>query len=511
MSARTGVGRFTIVLSVAILLVAAKAQAGVTSLLLTGDPGDYISGGQTQFYTDVDGAFGASRNYHNGVSLSFHTPSYSHWWYLDFSAPGGQYLTVGTYTDAVRFPFEATHAGLAVYGDGRGCNTLTASFEVKEVVYGPGSTIVSFRATFVQHCEGFAPAARGEIRYNATVPLQLTAPAALSVNEAQPVAFAVSATDTVGRHVTLSASGLPPGATFFDNGDNTGSFSWVPGFGQAGKYAMSFVADNAAGNVETVYSTITVIAVPPPNDDLTGAIVISDLPFTHTETTTLATTAYDDPFCAGWGHSVWYSFTPAADSHVEINTFGSDYDTTLSVYSGSRGSLTPIACNDNSGRSYQSRVRFNAVAGTTYWIMASSYYGTSGGQLVLNALQAPPPLTVALTLDGFGGVDLTTGGVSLIGSVVCSRPILVTVSGQVKQDHGRSALTGQFSLVTACDASTDWLASIVVPPTLFQGRAADLFVGGKATVTASAVAVDQDAGETARSDAAATIILRGGR
>jgi hypothetical protein len=511
MSARTRLLRFTIVVSVAMLLMAAEARAGVTSLLLTGDPGDYISGSQTQFYTDADGAFGASRNYHNGVSLSFHTPSYSHWWYLDFSAPGGQYLTVGTYPDALRFPFEGTHAGLSVSGDGRGCNTLTGSFEVKEVVYGSGSTIVSFRATFEQHCEGFAPAARGEIRYNAMVPLQLTAPAAVSVSEAQPTSFTVTATDTLGRHVTLSASALPAGAVFVDNGNNTGTFSWMPAFGQAGNYTVSFVGNNGAGNVETVYSTITVIATPPSNDDITEAMVIGAIPFAHTEKTTLATTAYDDPFCAGWGHSVWYSFTPSANTRVEINTFGSDYDTTLSVYSGTRGSLTPIACNDNSGRSYQSRVRFNAVAGTTYWIIASSYYQTSGGQLVLNALEAPPPLSVALTLDNFGGVDPTTGDVTLIGSVICSRPILVTVSGQVKQAHGDSALTGQFSLVAVCDASTDWLATIVVPPTLFQGRAADLFVAGKATVTASAVAIDQDAGETAHSDAAATIILRGHR
>jgi len=511
MGARTGAARVTILFSVVMLLLAANAQAGVTSLLLSGDPGDYISGGQTQFYTDADGAFGASRNYQNGVSLSFHTPSYSHWWYLDFSAPGGQFLTVGTYTGALRFPFQGSNAGLSVYGDGRGCNTLTGSFEVKEVVYGPGSGIVSFRATFVQHCEGFTPAARGEIRYNATVPLSLTAPAAVSVNEAQPVSFRISATDALGRHVTLSASGLPAGATFFDNGDNTGTFSWVPSFGQAGNYTVSFVGDNAAGNIETAYSAIRVIAVPPANDDISAAIVIGDLPFTHTEKTTLATTAYDDPFCGGWGHSVWYSFTPSVDTRVEINTFGSDYDTTLSVYSGTRGSLSSIACNDNAGRSNQSRVRFNAVAGTTYWIMASSYYGMPGGQLVLNALQAPPPLSVGLTLDSFGGIDPTTGGVALLGSVVCSRPILVTVSGQVKQDHGGSALTREFSLVAACDASTDWLASIVVPPTLFNGRAADLFVGGKATVTASAVAIDQDAGETARSDAAATIILRGGR
>ena len=107
----------------------------------------------------------------------------------------------------------------------------------------------------------------------------------------------------VGDIAYNSASGLPAGATFFDNGNNTGTFSWVPGFGQAGNYTVSFIGDNAAGNVETVYSAIKVIAVRPANDDIAAAIVIGDLPFTHTEKTTLATTAYDDSFCAGRGHS----------------------------------------------------------------------------------------------------------------------------------------------------------------------------------------------------------------
>ena len=60
---------------------------------------------------------------------------------------------------------------------------------------------------------------------------------------------------------------------------------------------MSFIGDNAAGNVETVYSAIKVIAVRPANDDIAAAIVIGDLPFTHTEKTTLATTALSFP-CA---------------------------------------------------------------------------------------------------------------------------------------------------------------------------------------------------------------------
>ena len=57
---------------------------------------------------------------------------------------------------------------------------------------------------------------------------------------------------------------------------------------------------------------------------------------------------------------------------IEANTFGSNYDTTLSVYTGSRGSLMQLACNDDSG-SLQSRIRFDAVAGTTYYFMVSSF------------------------------------------------------------------------------------------------------------------------------------------
>lgn len=122
----------------------------------------------------------------------------------------------------------------------------------------------------------------------------------------------------------------------------------------------------------------------------------------QTKTTTRATSAVDDPFCAASSHTVWYAFTPSADMRVEINTFGSDYDTTLSVQTGTRGALTQIACNDNSGRGSQSRVRFDAVAGVTCWIMASSYYCSSGGHLVLNLLPAPPPLSIGLAIAESG-------------------------------------------------------------------------------------------------------------
>src|SRR5207248_2926198 len=79
-----------------------------TSLVVSGDQGDWISGGQGRLFTSEDGFFSASANYDNGVSLAFHTPSWDHWWYLDFAAANNQLLTVRPFTGAARFPFQAS-------------------------------------------------------------------------------------------------------------------------------------------------------------------------------------------------------------------------------------------------------------------------------------------------------------------------------------------------------------------------------------------------------------------
>jgi hypothetical protein len=124
---------------------------------------------------------------------------------------------------------------------------------------------------------------------------------------------------------------------------------------------------------------------PPVNDDIDNATLIGGLPFTDSITTADATTAADDPSCDGNGQSVWYSFTPTRDLPVKADTSGSDYATTLSVYTGSRGSLSQIVC-----ASAPAQVTFNASAGTTYFFMVASAVGSAGGALVFNAAEGPP-------------------------------------------------------------------------------------------------------------------------
>ncbi|MEZ5357585.1 MAG: tandem-95 repeat protein [Candidatus Zixiibacteriota bacterium] len=77
--------------------------------------------------------------------------------------------------------------------------------------------------------------------------------------------FTVTARDSsapVGSRVYLTASGLPTGATFVDNGNNTGTFSFTPVTGQDGDYVVRFIAvDDGTPQMSTSRNVdITVVA-----------------------------------------------------------------------------------------------------------------------------------------------------------------------------------------------------------------------------------------------------------
>lgn len=140
--------------------------------------------------------------------------------------------------------------------------------------------------------------------------------------------------------------------------------------------------------------TSPVFAAPPTNDDFDNAPLVRRLPYTTTANTSEATAAPDDPLNCYNNGSVWYAFRPRADVFVEANTFGSDYDTTLAAYTGRRGALTMVlgACNDDFS-SLQSRVRFTAQAGVTYYFMVGvccGNGGSGGGNLTFTLQEVEP-------------------------------------------------------------------------------------------------------------------------
>jgi thermitase len=115
--------------------------------------------------------------------------------------------------------------------------------------------------------------------------------------------------------------------------------------------------------------------------------------YTDTVDTTYATGWIDDPVpCAGEDtRTVWYRYAPERGGTLSVDTFGSEYDTVLAVYTGTRGSLTQIACN-NDASGTDSALAFIANVDKTYYVAVSSLrHEGYDGLLTLNATFEPFP------------------------------------------------------------------------------------------------------------------------
>jgi len=82
-----------------------------------------------------------------------------------------------------------------------------------------------------------------------------------TVQEGQPLSFTITASDPDGDALSYSASPLPTGASF---NTSTRTFSWTPGFDQAGNYPVTFtVSDGSLSDSKSI--TISVQDVPQPD------------------------------------------------------------------------------------------------------------------------------------------------------------------------------------------------------------------------------------------------------
>lgn len=88
-----------------------------------------------------------------------------------------------------------------------------------------------------------------------------------------------------------------------------------------------------------------------------------------------------------WGASIWYKMTPTVSGFIEMDTTDSDFDTVLGVYTFTQATTfagaTEIANNDDSGNGVQSSISFNAISGTTYYIVVGGY-DVRTGTITLN-------------------------------------------------------------------------------------------------------------------------------
>ena len=152
---------------------------------------------------------------------------------------------------------------------------------------------------------------------------------------------------------------------------------------------LSTFAGSAAPTIAPVEPPPPTGDPPPANDDVADAFLLDPLPYSDAYLTGAASTEPGEPQpCGETGATVWYRITPDEDVVVDIDTFGSTFDTVLAVYAGD--GLAPVDCNDDSGATLQSRVVFDAAAGTTY-LMQAGGFASDHGTLVFNAQAVAPP------------------------------------------------------------------------------------------------------------------------
>ncbi|UOG75078.1 T9SS type A sorting domain-containing protein [Hymenobacter tibetensis] len=141
--------------------------------------------------------------------------------------------------------------------------------------------------------------------------------------------------------------------------------------------------------------------LPPANDNCAGAIALTT-GATCTVTTGTTVGASDGPgpapSCGGGGayNDVWYTTVVPAGGRIAVTTSavaGSLFDdTVVDLFTGTCGSLTAVACNDEAGgTSFSSAVASGLTVGSTVYIRVSGFdAGIPTGQFGICATIPPP-------------------------------------------------------------------------------------------------------------------------
>ena len=224
----------------------------------------------------------------NGRSGTVWTRSYS-------AAPpySGTWVFIHRERPASGFEFMSNSAPAAValgssyqiWGNETYCTTPTAS----SVSIGPPTTSSKFTAwgnalSTATYSTIYLRAGEGAILFTGSTtgtppppvnsPPTITNPGNKSVVEQNLLTFGVSGSDPDGTAgLIMTATGLPTGSLYVDNGAGSGTFSWTPALATAGAYNVTFTISDGALQASTGI-TITVSAAGGPGGGTGGAVKI---------------------------------------------------------------------------------------------------------------------------------------------------------------------------------------------------------------------------------------------
>lgn len=155
----------------------------------------------------------------------------------------------------------------------------------------------------------------------------------------------------------------------------------------------------AQGDTDEIDSTrrldVSLDIIAPSNDNFAQARVIptTAMPQDFDQDIFRATVEGTDPAmpCGGArNNTVWYRYTPTANQRIRLDTSTSGYDSIIGVYTGSPGSFTEVACDDNGASGGIATI--DMTANTAYHIMIAKF-GTAVSfprRLHLQVIKLPP-------------------------------------------------------------------------------------------------------------------------
>ncbi len=336
---------------------------------------------------------------------------------LQIGATRNEFAWEGNLDDARVYDFVLTPEQIAAMATVDGKNTIVA----EETTDGD---IWQSRVTAYSANEASAEFVSNELTIGAlNQPPTLAAIGAQSVNEGQTLAFTVSASDPDLTVPTLSTSTLPANATFVDNGNGNGSFSFTPSFDQAGTFSVTFYAtDGMATDSEEVAIEVTNVNRPPVLAEIgsqtvaEGSVLDVTMTASDPDGETVVLSAVDVPenamFVDNADGSGDFSFMPGFLQAGEYDVWFRVFDAALEGDS----ELVHITVTDTPQNAlWTATIRAQGETVGTAVSTSAVILGTSSEVVTTPMTPAPPEYTTRLQLVGQDGIESLYRDVRMFG------------------------------------------------------------------------------------------------
>ncbi len=212
-----------------------------------------------------------------------------------------------------------------------------------------------------------------------------------TVTAENPLSFTISASDPDGpAPLTLSASGLPSGSSFIDNGNGNGTFAWTPTGADVGAspHEVTFIATDGGGLTDSVTIDIT---VEPNQAPILASIGDQTVTAENPLTFTISASDPDGPPPLTLTHSALPTGASFTDHEDGTGTF--NWTPTISQIAGGPYEITFIATDgnvpgltDDETISVHVSIADNFSGGAGNWTMVDDVPSPSSSWSVVNGV-----------------------------------------------------------------------------------------------------------------------------